>query len=203
MAKEVNSDRFTQLLVRVQEEIPGAKVLRRSDSTLMSLVQWLLTRVLRIDPTINQYTTTIGRTVYVPEDFWDQHPDSRYRLLRHELVHLRQFRCWPVAFLSSCFLWRINSFIMSFCYLFLFPIKMTMRAKFEREGYTQTILTHHEEGWPDYLLDRSALKEHIVDVFSGPPYFYMWRKEAAAEWYDETLAKIEKGEIVNTKDRIY
>jgi hypothetical protein len=45
---------------------------------------------------LDGYQTTIGRTLYVTAD-WDQRdPSERYCTLRHEAVHLRQFRRWTL-----------------------------------------------------------------------------------------------------------
>ena len=41
---------------------------------------------------LDSFQTTIGSTVYVTPDWDDWEPDRRYVTLRHEAIHLRQFR---------------------------------------------------------------------------------------------------------------
>ena len=40
---------------------------------------------------LSHYVTTLGHTIYVPDDFAGWHPDHAWQVLRHELVHVRQF----------------------------------------------------------------------------------------------------------------
>src|SRR5438445_96941 len=40
---------------------------------------------------LSHYVTTLGHTIYVPDDFDAWHPDHAWQVLRHELVHVRQF----------------------------------------------------------------------------------------------------------------
>src|SRR5437667_8599464 len=45
---------------------------------------------------LSHYVTTLGHTIYVPDDFdgWD--PAYAWEVLRHELVHVAQFERWGV-----------------------------------------------------------------------------------------------------------
>src|SRR3954454_10457735 len=40
---------------------------------------------------LSHYVTTLGHTIYVPDDFDDWAPGHCWEILRHELVHVAQF----------------------------------------------------------------------------------------------------------------
>ena len=75
--------------------------------------------------------TTIGRTLYVTAD-WDQRdPSERYCTLRHEAVHLQQFRRWTLPGMAIFYL------------LLPLPVGLAyFRARFETVSYTH--LRAHE-----------------------------------------------------------
>lgn len=204
------TDRFDKLWRRTQQEIPGVRIILHSESRLRRLLFWLLSMSVSLfsfgkaDTDWSSYTSTIGRTLYVPDTFWEWSDVERYVLLRHELVHLRQFRCWPFPFLGVAGLWRINAFVTGMCYLFFpIPVFWTFRAKFEREGYTQSMLTYWEvwrswrsmDSWDRYVL-------HMEDTFGGSRYFWMWTRDRARRWAISTLGDIVSGRIVNTRDDV-
>jgi len=146
------ANRFDLLWERTQREIPGAEIVLRKNSLLLKVVfgalHWLLRIVTlgRVKSDYSGFATTVCRTIYMPDDFpwWSDY--QRYSRLRHELVHLRQFRTWPMPFLGCRGLWLINAAIMGLCYLLVLPVLLTFRAKFEKEGYRESILVRWECG---------------------------------------------------------
>ena len=81
--------------------------------------------------------------------------EGLYSLLRHEAVHLRDARRFPIFFQVS--------------YLVLLPTGLTFRALWEWRGYAETMRCEHEL-WgeiPDALIER------IVERFAGPDYLFM------------------------------
>jgi hypothetical protein len=196
------ANRFDILWARVQEEIPGAKIVLRKDSLFLKIIDRLL-RILtrnKFDP--REFTTTIGKTMYVDGDWYIKSDQERYLTLRHELIHMRQFRRWPFKFLDYPVLRLINLVIFSFCYLLVLPLKWTLRSSFEREAYTQTLLVHYEIAG-SYTLDRAMrITAHMSRNFGGPAYFYMWDSHAARKWAAKTMLAIEGGKIKNDRDRV-
>ncbi len=82
-------------------------------------------------------------------------PDELYRILRHEAVHLRDARRFPVLFELS--------------YVLLLPAGITMRAWWEWRGYAETLRAEAE-----LRGDVSdALLEHVARQFTGPAYLFM------------------------------
>lgn len=195
--------RYNILLDRVEKEIPGVKVILHKDSWLMKVIHFLL-KVLtfgKFEP--NRFTTTIGKRMYVPNDWHFVSDQSKYVTLRHELIHMRQFRRWPFKFLDLPVLRLINFLLFSFCYIFvMIPTVWSMRAKFEREAYTQTLLTHYEIMGKWHLSVIGRLVSNMGKYFGGSDYFYMWDKKKAMKWAAQTMSDIEDGLITNDRDRV-
>ena len=168
------------ILEQIQEEIPGFRIMLRKDSKFLSLLFKVLSSVTK--KSYGDYATTIGRTFYVPDDFWKREEFTQYTVLSHEFMHLRQFRNWPFKFLGRGRFWGINACIMSFCYLFVLPVFCTFRAKFEREGYKQTLLCFWRNGNLTTEEERHKTAEWIASTFSSSAYFYMWTHKKAYDW---------------------
>lgn len=128
---------------------------------------------------LDDYQTTIGRTIYVTADWDERDPLERYCTLRHEAVHLRQFR-------------RFTLPGMAFLYLFL-PLPLGVayfRARFEMDAYAESIRAAAEIHGSAY--PRSAgYRAHVLEQFTGPSYGWMWPFRRALErWYDGVLATL-------------
>lgn len=190
-------DRYQTLLARIQKEFPRFCVKVRSKTWLHFIFRFL-SFVGRRD--LSGFTTTIGSTMYVSDDWEKRSPDDRYSTLRHELVHVRQFYQWPLG----RWIWPLNHFLMGLCYLLVLPVFLTMRAKFERAGYTQTMLVQRElQNTPlsDEQMESNA--RWMVATFTGSGgYFWMWTKRATYNWAMETQRLINKGTIINNQDRV-
>ena len=197
-------NKFDWLWRNTKEEIPGADIVLKKDSLLFSFFH-LIGKVVTLGrgvSTWSRYTTTIFRTMYVPDDFFRWSDNARYRLLRHELVHMRQFRRWPIKFLDKKYLWVLNALIMSVCYLLLpLPIFYTFRSKFEREGYTQSLLSYYElYGFSSVYKQRQI--NNMGKLFGSNPYAFMWTSRKGREWAEKTIYDIEYGLIYNKRDNV-
>jgi len=131
---------------------------------------------------LDGYQTTIGRTVYVTGD-WDQRDaNERYCTLRHEAVHLEQFRRWTLPGMAICYL--------------LFPLPLGLayfRARFEMAAYEESIRVAAEVYGPAYPR-QDWYRAHVIEQFTGPSYGWMWPFRASLErWYDEVLASLPAG----------
>ncbi|MEZ4295039.1 MAG: hypothetical protein R3B70_08670 [Polyangiaceae bacterium] len=132
------------------------------------------------DRYLTHYVTTLGHTIYVPDD-WDDWPAaSRYEILRHELVHVRQFERW--SFFGMVIVYGIFPFPMGLAY---------GRAKLEWEAYAETLRAVAEtEGIA--AARATELRERIVRRFTGPDYGWMWPFPGMVRrWIAEELDRIE------------
>ncbi|MFK7998306.1 MAG: hypothetical protein AB8H86_01870 [Polyangiales bacterium] len=125
------------------------------------------------------YVTTIGQTIYLPEGWSRRCATERYITLRHEAVHLRQFR-------------RLSLVGMSLLYILpILPLGLAYgRARLEWEAYEETLRATAEVRGIERARD-PALRARIVTQFVGPAYGWMWPFRSAIEsWIDGSLARI-------------
>jgi hypothetical protein len=137
-----------------------------------------LLRIIGQNVYVDRYVTTIGRSIYLTPD-WDQRTvEDRYATLRHERVHLEQFRRWGVV-------------LMGVAYLLLpLPVGLAwFRMRWEREAYEETVRTWYELGGRP-ATDR--LRAHVIAQFTGPAYAWMWPFRGQLErWYDGLVGRLE------------
>jgi hypothetical protein len=130
---------------------------------------------------LSHYVTTLGHTIYVPDDFEAWNPLHACEVLRHELVHVRQFE-------------RLGWLGMILVYGFLpFPAGLAYgRARLEWEAYKETLRAIAEmEGIT--AAKSPALCDQIVQRFTGPDYGWMWPFPGSVRrWIAEALAEIER-----------
>jgi hypothetical protein len=130
---------------------------------------------------LTDYVTTLGRTILVP-DGWGRVPAlRRYEVLRHELVHVRQFERWG---------WVGMVLIYG---LFPLPVGLAWgRARLEWEAYAETLrVTAEVEGIA--AARDPKLHAEIVARFTGPDYAWMWPFPATVQrWIDACVAEIER-----------
>ena len=174
-------DRYAALVDALRTEIPGFRIVRKDRSPLHRAIHRALVVVTfgQMRSYLDSYQTTIGKTVYVTADWDDWSSDRRYVTLRHEAVHLRQFR-------------RLTLPVMAFLYLVV-PLPMGLayfRARFEMEAYAETIRAAAEV-WGRSYPTATEYRKYVIDQFLGPSYGWMWPFRRSLErWYDGILASL-------------
>ena len=179
-------ERYQALLAAIGREIPGFRVVRKDRSRFQRLIHHAL-RALTFGAQssyLTSYQTTIGRTVYVTSD-WDELPAAqRYVTMRHERIHLLQFR-------------RYTPIGMALLYLLL-PLPLGLawfRARFEWEAYAEGMRAAAELHGRAFVESR-AYRDRVVRQFTSGAYGWMWPFRAAVErWYDAALAELSPGAV--------
>jgi len=173
--------REAALLAALRAEFPGFRIVRKDRSALHKLIHYALVGLSlgRMTSYLDSFQTTIGRTVYVTSDWDDWDPDRRYVTLRHEAVHLRQFRTFSVPGLAVLYV--------------LLPLPLGIswfRAYFEKAAYAESIRAAAEVWGPAYPRS-AAYRDHVIGQFTGPSYGWMWPFRGPLErWYDGVLASL-------------
>jgi hypothetical protein len=188
-------NRFELLRRQTAAEFPRFNIRQRRKSWLRPIF-WMLEKVT--GRVYSSFTTTIGSTMYVGDN-WDQKStNSKYSTLRHEKKHIEQLHRWPLGRWA----WPVNHVLFSICYLLVLPVLWTFRARFEREAYTETLLVQYELSGriSDERMEENAA--WLAKIFGGSAYLFMWRRRRAYEWAMETQRKINAGEIRNPKDQV-
>lgn len=175
--------RYDALVEALRAEIPGFRIVRKDRSPLHKAIHVVLIGVTfgRMRSYLDSFQTTIGKTVYVTSDWDDWTPDERYVTLRHEAIHLRQFRKYTLP-------------VMAVLYVLL-PLPLGLayfRARFEQEAYAESIRAAAEIHGLEYVRG-SEHREHVIGQFLGPSYGWMWPFRASLNrWYDRILATLEE-----------
>jgi len=124
--------------------------------------------------------TTIGQTIYLPEGWRARTPESRFITLRHEAVHLRQFRRFGL--IGTALIYLVP----------LLPMGLAWgRARLEWEAYAETLRATGEVHGVEAMRSQH-LQEHILRQFTGPAYGWMWPFEKTVQsWIDEAVSEFE------------
>lgn len=172
---------YRELLAQLEEE--GIGVLEKRGSRFCKVLDRAL-RLLtfgRQDRFMSEYVTTLGKRIYTPSRWPSYPPAHRYLTLRHEAVHVRQFRrlTWPG---------------MTLVYLLL-PLPMGLaagRAFLEWQAYRETLVATWQLLGPAAAKDK-ALEDHIVTRFTSADYAWMWLPaRQVRRWIHRALAELER-----------
>lgn len=175
------SRRVEGALEQLRGEFPKLRVVDKDASSFCKI----LDRALRVitfggqSAFMTRYVTTIGHTIYVPTGWSERDEADRYATLRHEAVHLRQFR-------------RYGRIGMSVMYLLpILPMGLAWgRARLEWQAYEETLRAVAElQG----IEAARALKPHIMRQFVGAAYGWMWPfPRAVGRWVDRAIDQIHR-----------
>jgi hypothetical protein len=175
-------NRYDALVAALRAEFPRFRIVRKDQSALHRAIHYALLGVTlgRMRSYLDSFQTTIGRTVYVTPDWDDWDPDRRYVTLRHEAIHLRQFRRYTLPGMALLYV--------------LLPLPMGLawfRAYFEKQAYAESIRAAAEVWGPAHP-GTESFRRHIIEQFLGPSYGWMWPFRRSLErWYDGILATVQ------------
>ena len=173
--------RYDALVGALRAEFPEFRIVRKDRSRLHRAIHHALRLVTlgRMTSYLDAFQTTIGATVYVTADWDDRDADQRYVTLRHEAVHLRQFRSFTLPGMAVLYL--------------LVPLPMGLawfRAYFEKQAYAESIRAAAEVWGPDHPR-RPEFRRSVIEQFTGAGYGWMWPFRRGLErWYDQVLASL-------------
>lgn len=173
--------RADTLLEELQREIGALRIVYKERDGFSKLVDGLLRVVTlgQMSTYLTQYTTVMGKTIFVPQG-WDRKSDTeRYVTLRHEAVHFRQMKRYGLVGMSLIYM------------LPIFPLGLAYgRARIEWEAYAETLRAIAEVDGIE-AARHPKLRAHLVEQFTGPGYGWMWPFPATVNgWIDTELAKI-------------
>lgn len=169
---------YRDLTERLERE--GIIVLAKDDSPFSRAIDRAL-RILtfgRQDRYMTEFVTTIGKRIYTPRRWPEVPAAERYLVLRHEAVHVRQFK-------------RLTLPGMALVYLLL-PLPFGLaggRAWLEWQAYRETLVATWQLRGPAAA---KALEDHIATRFTSADYAWMWLPgRQVRRWIRRTLAALE------------
>jgi hypothetical protein len=170
-----------EYLDELRREFPKLRIIDKADDPLSRSIDRAL-RVLTFggqSAYTTRYVTTIGQRIYLPTSWAGREEIDKIVTLRHEAVHLRQFR-------------RLTLIGMSLIYLLpILPLGLAWgRARLEWEAYAETIRATAELKGEEAARD-PVLHAHIVKQFTGPAYGWMWPFGGMVRrWIAEELGRL-------------
>jgi hypothetical protein len=173
--------RYDALVAALRCEFPRFRIVRKDRSPLHKAIDRALRVVTlgQMTSYLDAFQTTIGCTVYVTPDWDDWDPDRRYVTLRHEAVHLRQFRAYSLPGMAVLYV--------------LLPLPMGLawfRAHFEKAAYAESIRAAAEV-WGPAVPRGAEYRRYVIGQFTGAAYGWMWPFRGGLErWYDDVLASL-------------
>lgn len=163
-------DRLDRMLAFARTRVPGLRLVHKADVAWMRAAGVLMRPVNR--QFMTHYTTVVGRTVYLPRPV-DVFPRDRLAAtVAHELVHQLDVRRYGPLFLGT--------------YAFLLPAGRTLRAVWERRGYTVDLLVARERGGDAAVF---RLADELAGVFASSEYLWMWAGRQAARAFLEPAVR--------------
>ncbi len=171
-------DALTASLAKLPRPV---RIVKKGDAwhqRLAGTLLWALTLGGQ-DRYLTSYVTTLGHTIYVPNDWDEWEPGGRWAVLRHELVHVRQFERWG---------WPMMVLLYG---LVPFPVGLAyFRARFELEGYEESMRARAELDGLEAALSR-PYRDELVRRFTGPDYAWMWPLRGQVErWLAEAAQRV-------------
>jgi hypothetical protein len=172
-----------RVLRELEVKFPGLRVMKKRDSRFMKIINVLLMIITfgQLKTFMTQFATTIGKTIYVFDD-WDYYDDfARAGILRHEGVHVAQFeKHGRIMFSLQYLLWP-------------FPfLWATKRRDFEQEAYIESMRARAEY-YGASTLRYKEYKQHLFKNFTTSAYFWMWPwRKQLEEWYESNVKALEE-----------
>ena len=146
--------KFMNFVDEIKAEFPKFELVKKEDSKFMKFL-YAVTLMRFWNPYFREdYITTIFGKIYMPARLIGT--GVGYDILRHERVHLRDARRFPVLFELSYI-------------LFPLPAVFTMRAYWEYRGYCESLLAEYDR----YGYVSHGAIEYYVSLFAGPQYLWM------------------------------
>jgi hypothetical protein len=177
--------RYRALVDEIAAEFPRFRLIRKDASLLQRSIDVAL-RVLTLGGLrhyLDDFVTTLGQRVYVPRDFAERPARERWVTLRHERVHLRQFRRWGFPLMALAYLFGPLPFGLAWA-----------RMRLERAAYEESLRAAVEAHGIAHVCD-AAYRAHVIALFTGPAYGWMWPfPRAMARWYDGMVAALARDE---------
>lgn len=173
--------RYQRLVATLTTRYPGFAIVPKRASRLHRVIDRALRVVTfgQMRAYLDGYQTTLGRTVYVTDDWDTRDAAERYVTLRHEAVHVAQFARWTWPGMAVLYL--------------LVPLPMGLalgRARLEQAAYEESIRAAAEV-WGRAHVEDPAYRAHVLTQFTGPSYGWMWPfPRALLRWYDGVLARL-------------
>lgn len=168
-----------------KKHAPTASIVRKSESWLMKTIGFFLKP---FNPEFHSYITTIGKTIYVPDDFFSHNEMAVLDIVTHETQHIIDYVNNPALFvlgylfpqwlavLGILGLFGIivpPMFLFFFALLFLAPIPAPWRYLYELRGYRVSVLFgRHLHNFSEGQM--TQVRERFKTEMTTGSYYFAW-----------------------------
>jgi hypothetical protein len=166
-------------------QVPNVKIEKKSDSKLMKTIAFF---VRLFNPRFNEFITTIGSTIYVPDNFFKHMDEEILDILMHEFRHIKAHYKNKVGYnlgylfpqLLALFsllslgavIWLPMLWFLAFL-VFLLPFPALWRYKYELDAYRVSILSGRLlRGYSDREI--TQIKQWIKKQMITGNYYWAW-----------------------------
>lgn len=177
-----------------------------------SLLMKFLCKVLFFNKKFsNSFVTTIGKTIYFPNE--QKYQDETYciPLVSHEYVHISDSKKYfpffeflylfpQVLFLFSFFSFYSLWFLLFL--IFLLPLPAYFRMRFELKAYAMTLFVYflimkRNKAGDSYIIEQLTeyARKKNDNQFKGSDYYWMW-PFGCSEKFDKIIKDIMSGDIL-------
>lgn len=194
-----------QFLAKINSYFPSFTIEYKNQSIFMKFLGILLffSKSFMVD-----YTTTIGDTVYFPDQtFVNTKPVTSVIVLLHELVHMHDERklgkiiysflyLFPqILFLPSLLLFFLSwKLALPILLVLLTPLPAYFRMMYEKRAYMAALYSMNAlNNKHKYNIDLHGQANYFATQFHGPFYYYMWPFNDIGKEFDDAVAKISSG----------
>lgn len=149
-----NNNEFNDYVEIIKQEFPKLQIIPKEESKIMKFI-FAITLMRFWNPSfMKRYITVMFGSIYMPKAFIGT--PIMVDVLRHELVHLRDAKKYPILFELSYV-------------LFPLPTIFTMRSYWEFRGYCESIKAINDRY--GYVTENTI--NFFVAQFTGPSYLWM------------------------------
>lgn len=198
---------FQDLITAAQKYFPSLRIQYKDRSVLMKILNFLL---FFNKGFMTDYTTTLGSTVYIPNDHYVKfRPVSGAVVLLHELVHMYdQKKIGSPWFELACLMpqvliipalllflltWKIA---LPVILLLALPIPAYFRMHFEKRAYLSSLYVIQKLSEKLNFNPRlESQSVHFIECFIDSSYYFMWPfGNKVAKDFDAAIKLIQNGQ---------
>jgi len=210
-----DEDLFTALCERISFRVPRFKIKYKNKSAWQRFIATILF-FIRGNRYMNEYTTTLGYTVWFPSEEWVKEDHWRaFKVLAHEYLHLLDRKRYPRLFdLMYAFpLWLALPAVATFGVFYskwfwfaliflaaILPWPSFPRANLEMRGYSMNIAINL---WRHGSVKQET-RDWLTKIFTGSDYYFMWPfKKDIAEWISNAERLTLAIDMIRVKETVF
>jgi len=194
----------TKLLIElITKEFPDFKVVCKNQSKFMLLLSKILFFNKKF---MSHYVTTVGNTIFIPDQSFFDDDNTAFIVIAHEYVHMCDNKKYGFAYnlaylfpqiLSLLSLLSFYNLAWLFCLLFLLPLPSPTRTWLEYRGYSMSMACYY------WLYKEKPATSRYLDYFTASLYYWMCPfKGYISNKLEQSLNNILNGKLTEQQNKV-